>query len=469
MVEMADTALSSSPKVSVHPQHRHIVPSPVRVRQSPSKPLTPAKRVASQDLELILDHNPKKRLFQEHLQKEPPKVHFQEVDLGGLHLRNENNIARDPSREEYELLLTAFPGATGIGGNMGFLTVVYDTLPPKPWPVALAGLPVHISTEHFAQPLPLKRPGGHKRIFGEIDARGGASKVLFTDIINYFRDELNVSIQAIANIAVRWEIRVPDDTILSNLPCMIAKTLATYIFEHEVDEPMEAALRGKRPDGLIWDTTLYNDLRPGVMLSSGRVNGQGPELLTTSGIQVSDDKGNKFITVASHGFPGNLTSVYHPNADGDIIGYVRHKIPDSDIALVELLPSKSYQNETYTGYVAEGMIEGVTIKGIRKKYMSPGDNVSMENPFSGYHDGVYMGPQLKRIPADEASVEHHWLEIAWLWLGNGIEPVNGSCGSVILDEDGNVVSFFRFLADKYPGCGLGVAASTLEEHGYYLV
>lgn len=107
------------------------------------------------------------------------------------------------------------------------------------------------------------------------------------------------------------------------------------------------------------------------------------------------------------------------------------------------------------------------VRGIRTTPLRYYDLVSMNNPFSGYHDGSYVGRQLLRLPADEAKVKHYWVETHWLYLGNGVEKMDGSCGCVIVDEDGNAVSFSRFLDDKYPGCGLCVAASTLEKFGYH--
>lgn len=75
-----------------------------------------------------------------------------------------------------------------------------------------------------------------------------------------------------------------------------------------------------------------------------------------------------------------------------------------------------------------------------------------------------MGIQWSRLPVDEANMEHDWIETNWVYLGTEMEPLNGSCGSVILDEDGDAVSFFHTLATKYPGCGLGVSAATLGKY-----
>lgn len=67
-----------------------------------------------------------------------------------------------------------------------------------------------------------------------------------------------------------------------------------------------------------------------------------------------------------------------------------------------------------------------------------------------------------------AELYHKWVTNEWSYFGNtGDEPMEGSCGSPILDEEGNAVSFFRFLNTN--GWAVGIAASTLEIWGYKAV
>lgn len=88
----------------------------------------------------------------------------------------------------------------------------------------------------------------------------------------------------------------------------------------------------------------------------------------------------------------------------------------------------------------------------------------MDNPFLGWLGGLFVGDHFIRLPEDE----NRWVKCHWLYLGNDIEPTNGSCGSPILDKDGFVVSFFRFMTETFRGCGLGIAAGTLLEYGYHV-
>ena len=40
------------------------------------------------------------------------------------------------------------------------LILHYETLPPRPWPLTIAGLPVYLTTELKLSPLPLGLPAG---------------------------------------------------------------------------------------------------------------------------------------------------------------------------------------------------------------------------------------------------------------------------------------------------------------------
>lgn len=69
------------------------------------------------------------------------------------------------------------------------------------------------------------------------------------------------------------------------------------------------------------------------------------------------------------------------------------------------------------------------------------------------------------VPSDDLVAEHRWINNEWTYFGNGLdEPMDECCGSPILDQSGNVVSFFRFMTAS--GMAVGVVASTLEAWGY---
>ena len=129
-----------------------------------------------------------------------------------------------------------------------------------------------------------------------------------------------------------------------------------------------------------------------------------------------------------------------------------------------------YQNKTFGANLSDGTIlNPEKIQGIRSAFtMRRFDEVSINNPFSGYCVGLHLGVEKTRMPVDENGLEHKRVTNEWSYFGNARnEPMEGSCGSPILDEEGNVVSFFRFLGST--GLAVGIAASTLKTWGYKAV
>lgn len=184
---------------------------------------------------------------------------------------------------------------------------------------------------------------------------------------------------------------------------------------------------------------------------------------------MEDDYGYNYLTMASHGFPLGRESVYHPNANGAGLGRVHDRLTDSNIALLRISSSQGFRNETFAARLLDGTnIPPQKICGILDPIdIRTYDEVTMNNPFSGYCIGVHIGVQQTKVPSDDPAAEHRWITHEWTYFGNGLdEPMDGCCGSPILDQSGNVVSFFRFLTAS--GMGVGVAASTLEAWGYHV-
>ncbi|KAK2799102.1 hypothetical protein FQN50_008608 [Emmonsiellopsis sp. PD_5] len=440
-----DEMLSYTPTRQRPAPLRKLTPSPQKIPQ-----VSPLKRRLISSSHRVADVSPPKcqkgdadaRQVPDQIQHFPrPIVEFCLVSDG---------VARPPSDDEFRILKDSFPTANSVSVTPPLLIVEYHKLPPKPWPLSIAGLPVFITSEENCLGFGFGRQGGRKKALPHYNATRHVNEEIFMAAIDYFETQLEVFITSIVHLAGRWLTTVPDDTKLSELPWLLASAHCTYEFASEQEEPQEAAFGKKVPNNLVWDSSSYEDIRPGVMVSSGG-DDQDDELLTTSGVLVEDLEGNRFFTVASHGFPRSRLSVYHPNKNGEIIGLVDHEIKDSNIALAKLAPGMQYKNETFAANVDDEMIPPFRISGIRDGMDVPYYTcVTMNNPFIGHRDGMVVGSARTKIPSDEATVDHTWMKVNWYYFGNGIEPSQGSCGSAILDEDGKVVSFFRFLLNKYP-------------------
>lgn len=59
----------------------------------------------------------------------------------------EDGVARLPNEEETNLIFSAFPTATAVGVYPPMVVIRFQHLPPKPWPLTVAGLPAFLTTD----------------------------------------------------------------------------------------------------------------------------------------------------------------------------------------------------------------------------------------------------------------------------------------------------------------------------------
>jgi hypothetical protein len=246
----------------------------------------------------------------------------------------------------------------------------------------------------------------------------------------------------------------------------------TNLLNPEDPDSDPSALRSKVPQGVEYDDTLYATtpnalLRPGIMVSSSirlvTRDGKIEETFktTTSGILVVDRYGEPFITVVTHGFEDDGLVCYLNSTKGLVIGKIVNRLPGADISIVKFNPGLRYVNETFG---TKDNLDGIKMSGISPCYpphLRAYDAITMDNPFSGSCEGVVLGLGAK-IPEEG---ERDYVLHEWYIFENENEPVDGSCGSAILDSDRKVVGLFRFKKINSPHC-LGVSAMELRTFGY---
>lgn len=255
------------------------------------------------------------------------------------------------------------------------------------------------------------------------------------------------------------------------MPSFLAGQGCHYRFsDSEVGLP--AALQGKIPTGIQHDNTTYADevvsiLRPGIIVSSSatpsRVDGKEFNNFksTTSGLMVVNQDGENFIAMAAHGFEEDGL-VRHPTPhQGKIIGNAVESIADTDIAMVKPKQGLRYPNHTLGS--AENPV-GKAMVGLSPNYPPHtliGDIISMDNPYSGFCEG-----QIFALGAKQGNSGKHYIAHTWMIIQNG-EAIDGSCDSVILDEDSRVLGFVRCIFNDGVDC-FAVSATELQQNGYEL-
>lgn len=374
-----------------------------------------------------------------------------------------------PTKEQFKGLFNLFPATYGVDIYPPVLIVRVRNLPPRLWPLTVGGILLRLTTNEHDPCFDRGFTGKGPRALAKIDLRNVEfSDVILNEAISFFTHQLRIQFTSIAWMGTMWMITVPDGTNPSDLPSLLAHLLCGYKYASDMPRPELAALRAITPQGMVYDTSKYMTgpnaiLRPGIMVSSGILGSPfaGQHLRATSGVLVVDAAGKPFITIPSHCVKLN-EKVYHPDPNhGSVLGTVVHELGHTGISIVQLDSGLRYVNETFS--TANGD-DGVHVDGIspgEPPDLRLGDSLTMNNPYSGFCEGIVigLGARVEGFGSDVTWIKHHWSIFE-----NGGEPIQGSCGSAILDEQNRLVSFFRFLEGD--GRAVSGAASVLREFRY---
>ncbi|CAG8082757.1 unnamed protein product [Penicillium salamii] len=393
----------------------------------------------------------------------------------------------DSFMEDSEPLSRLYPGTKAVSFDGYFLTLLFDTLPPKPWPVTIAGVQPYFTTDpQFYDSIPLTNYLRRSllRISPETNIRYLSFDRIdeaFSLVFQFFaQSDISITeVQYWNNFFII--VLEKEDTIIDNAPSNIGHCHCFYQFEKDMERPnMEilplSQIRERTKSlstiGNVFDTSEYDELRPGVMLSSGNSTADRSGLFTTSGVLVEGSFGERFMTVASQGFPSE-GRVFHPTHQGKELGQAMREIKHTDIALVKLTHDVTMVNETFESCdstLPTRFNEFVPCDQRPKL----GDTVYMDNPFLGSRQGT-CGPhaRTKITVGDLHEPKHVWVRTQWHYFGQGFAQhvTNGLAGSVIWDDNRNVLGFFRCAPQKgqYADWCLTVAADYMIEEGLRIV
>ena len=384
------------------------------------------------------------------------------------------------SLEQAKVIMGLFPTSYEVVSQPPFIIVRCQQLPPRPWPVTIAGLPLFLTTDKHAEPMNIGRESGGPlcQVQSAMSKWKTPSLEVFKSLFGFF-DNLQAKIQEIRWLG--WCLLVlgdgePFPDWKKRLPRRINNIRVGYIFEPHL--MLERALRTQMPRKDDPDDEEYSELRPGVMLAA-RMNNDpfGPHPRTTSGICVQAPSGEKYITIAAHGFPGGIDDhVRHPYASSKLFAVVDKVFGSSDIALA--VPRVSAD-----GYWTDAVAQ--PIKYSREPFSVPGeepskpfreildvaqlrygDILSMDDPFNGRVQGLMAQVGVLRIPADEPNDPVQYVSGIFTYFGTGDGVLyDGSCGGVVWTDDYDVVGQFRMVERE--GClSYCPTFSTLRELGY---
>ena len=354
----------------------------------------------------------------------------------------ENGSLRLPrSSYERQLLFGLFDTTFSVDVGPLMITIRVKTLPSKPWPVSVGGAPLFLTTSTSEEGFLPGQLGAGKPILPEASEEHGLDKIV--EAVCAFFKSNDIDPHTITYLGSMWVVILQDKVDLQSLPRKIGKLSTFYKIQVESFKGLEAAMRLTEPSDTIRDVSSYgHHLRPGVMLANKTYPPDYQEYLTSSGVAVRDVRtGDTFVTVASHGFPLGQERVFHPNNTGIPVGTIECSFRGTDISLMKLDPGYSYVNEPFAQEL--GTADVITgIQGINDIRIM--DLVHMNSPFTGYMEGQIVGVSFERVPDSHPAGLGFWVKSNWIWLGNGLGPVDGCCGTPVIHED-KVVCFFRYI------------------------
>lgn len=377
-----------------------------------------------------------------------------------------------PPKDGFTELASIFPTTYAVEVRPPFLLFRVRTIPPKPWPLSVAGLPPQFTTDEFKPGWDIGKAGRGPKLLLQhnLQRKDEFSDTVLNGAINSLVEH-KLDFVDLRWYGAFWVVTLTDKEInCQKMPSFLAGQ-GCYYRVSESEAGLPAVLRGKIPDGVQYDNTAYADevgsiLRPGIMVSSSATPStvDGNEVnnykSTTTGLMIVNQDGEKFITVAAHGFEEDGL-VWHPTPhQGKIIGKIVDSIPNTDIAIVKLNKGLRYTNHTFGTAENPGGNEMVDISPNYPPHTFIGDIISMDNPYSGFCEGQIIALGAKMADSGTRYIAH-----TWLILHNGEEVMDESCGSAILDEQNKVVGFFRFKSNDGTD-GFAVSATELREAGY---
>jgi hypothetical protein len=162
-----------------------------------------------------------------------------------------------------------------------------------------------------------------------------------------------------------------------------------------------------------------------------------------------------------HLVPAIGDEIYHPTPNGgQAIGTAVSHLGKTDISIVKLKPGIRYINKTFE--TPEGL-DGTLIIGLAPVYnhkVKAGDPISMNNPYSGFCEGQILS--VGKLAIEDTEPDQNWIATRWMFFENGDQPKEGSCGSAILTEGGDVAGFFWFQSNSEEGLCYSIAADELR-------
>ncbi|KAI0881966.1 uncharacterized protein GGS22DRAFT_52995 [Annulohypoxylon maeteangense] len=399
--------------------------------------------------------------------------------------------------EACSLLYDIFPGTTNVteARYRSHLLFQVKKLPSGPWPLTVGNVPITILAEGSqgrAFMFPQQNLGNLSISICEEYPIDKFSDRLLRELAASVESEFRNKMPKIQIIEIMFTcertfyIVLHDNIIMSfiraNLPGRIANCPVGYIYDRDLHRPSWTVplpvrhIQSEPREG-IFDNTIYDALRPGVMICSQMLaeDGRLTVFSTTSGVLVGNTVDSRYMVGASHGI-GEGAHVWQVTQKDRIIGHVVMDIPFTDISLLGLCDDIVYENETFedSSGAAPTFVRLATSEDIFNWPLC-----HLNSPYIGKMEGseVMKSVKLEATSTDPAENESRYIVYNWNYMGQEegneykVRPPSGTSGSTIWNDDGIILGFYHYYIGEgqWMGFSRSVSASEVVEAGYNLV
>lgn len=175
------------------------------------------------------------------------------------------------------------------------------------------------------------------------------------------------------------------------------------------------------------------------------------------------------MTGATHGI-GQSRTLWQKNRPDKVIGEAVIELPTTDISLIQLKPDVVFENVPF-----ENNLDVVPHLARIATSEDAGRSVScyLDSAFSGFMEGVVVASSARIYVLGDTP---RYTVYNWMYTSqeeantDKVQPPDGTCGSVIWNDEGTVLGFYHYYmtGGEWPGYAVSVSASELAEAGYRL-
>ncbi|KAL8816349.1 MAG: hypothetical protein Q9191_008347 [Dirinaria sp. TL-2023a] len=363
-----------------------------------------------------------------------------------------NGEPRTPSKEQFDAIFNLFPTAYRVSFAPPFLVVVCKILPPQPWPVTVAGMPLFLTDDEKVEPMEIGLYGHGPKVTTKSPINGwqtpnlSAFKEVFEMLDQFSKDFRRLQWTGASFVAIASQ--EPFANWRKRLPCMVNSRLIGYIFD---EKPlMEKAVRIMVSQGRTADDSVYN------------------QLITTRHYDCVHGWSVSRAHDIGHGFSGGVgDEVLHPNRNGSCIADVSKVFGETGIALAELRSQSHLAYSRTTFPTPQAAVQPfrnlLSLQEIRVH-----DLIYMDTAVNGRCEGSVVKLEILRLPSDElGSKDVQYVIGSFVYFGNGTDILlDGCCGASLWNDDHDVIGKFQYLDASPAALCYCPSFAGLKDFGY---